>query len=681
TVSTADINGHGDGNANFTRTYTHGAGVTLTAPETFEGAQFIKWVVDGVDDLSQSIQLTMDQYHEATAAYTSVVALTVQSSPATGASVTVSPDDANGMGDGVTDFIRGYDEGATVTLTAPASLGGRSFVKWVVDGVVEPGQTVQVVMNGDRTAAAEYTVLPEDRKILVIDLDENGASAAAVQDAILANGYDVEYRTSVPAAVNPDLHPMTFVCLGICSDNHELTLGEGDVLKAYLDAGGSLYMEGGDAWAYDDPTSVHPYFGIEGIDDGYEDAGVISDAFSKGYTFTYAGPNDYMDRIGVAPGVTDALVIWDNQSPFYHNGVARSAGTYKTIGVAFEFGGIPWAMQSDVMKKYLDFGLFNALFVRSWPAAGAEVAVSPNDVNGDGDDASDFIRFFEEGETVTLTAPALHGGRDFIRWVVDGEEFFDLTIQVVMDGDRPARAEYSIIAEDIRILLIDLDGNDSSAPEARDAIEANGYNTVYTHSVPTEIHPELHPMVFVFLGVYDINYELLPGEGDLLKAYMDQGGSLYMEGGDTWWFDDPTSAHPYFGIEGDGDGYDDTLEVSGASGSFTEGVSFLYEGDNDYMDHMIISEGVTDAMIIWDNLDPFYHNGAARSTGSYKTIGVSFEFGGIPLALQNDVMKRYLDFGHYHMLSVQSSPDTGAPVTVDPSDINGAGGGEASFTR
>ncbi|MCP4694803.1 MAG: hypothetical protein GY859_42640, partial [Desulfobacterales bacterium] len=113
TVSTADINGHGDGNANFTRTYTHGAGVTLTAPATFEGAQFIKWVVNGVDDLSQSIQLTMDQYHEATAAYTSVVALTVQSSPATGASVTVSPDDANGMGDGVTDFIRGYDEGAT----------------------------------------------------------------------------------------------------------------------------------------------------------------------------------------------------------------------------------------------------------------------------------------------------------------------------------------------------------------------------------------------------------------------------------------------------------------------------------------------------------------------------------------------------------------------------------------
>ncbi len=684
TVSLDDVNGHGDGNANFIRTYTHGDSVTLTASAFLDGAGFIKWVVDGADNFNLAIQITMDQYHEAAAVYRTVHTLTMASSPAPGASITVSPDDANGLGDGVTDFVRGYEESEVVTLTAPASHGGRDFIRWLVDGTADPGRTIQVTMDGDHAAAAEYTVLPEDRRILLIDPSYNADSASAIWDAILANGYDVEHRTSIPDVVNPDLYMMVFVCLGVYGYNHELTIEEGDVLKAYLDNGGALYMEGGDTWAFDDPTSVHPYFGIEGIYDGDEDTGTVSGApgaFTAGLSFLYEGFNNFMDHIGVAAGVTDAQVIWTNQSPRYHNGVARGAGSYKTIGVSFNFVGIPAEQQNDVMKKYIDFGLYNSLSVRSHPAAGAFVTVSPDDVNGAGSDETDFTRIYQGGETATLTAPAFHGGRTFIRWLVDGVENPDPTIRIAMDGCHTAKAEYSIIDEDIKVLVIDLDGNASSALEARDAISANGFNTSYMTSLPGEIFTELHPMVFVFLGIYDINHILSNGEGDVLKAYLDEGGSLYMEGGDTWAYDDPTPVHFYFGIEGLDDGDADTLEVSGVSGSFTEGVSFLYEGDNDYMDLLAAAEGATDAVSIWTNQSPVYTNGVARSTGSYKTIGVSFEFGGVPLGLQNDVMKRYLDFGHYHALFVHSSPEEGIALVASPADAYGAGSGEADFTR
>jgi hypothetical protein len=359
-VSQTDINGSSSGNTYFTRTYSYGTGVTLTAPPTHDVYVFIKWIVDGVDVTANSIQLTMNQYHSVTCVYapTGDKTLTVQSSPETGVPITVSPPDKNGNANGNTDFTRLYALSTEVTLTAPAVFNTRDFVRWQVDGVDYTNPTIQVTMDDHHTAQAVYSTLPGEIKILVIDLDQNNTSAVHIQNAITANGYDTEYMNSIPQEISPQLYPLTFLCLGIYPYNHVLSGAEGEILKSYLDNGGMLYMESDDTWAFDPMTAVYPYFGIKPVLDGYGDTSDVTGiegTFTEGLNFTYGGENQYMDRIDVADGVTDAFIIWDNQSPYYHNGAARDTGSYKTIGVSFEFGGIPSQQHNNIMGKYLYF--------------------------------------------------------------------------------------------------------------------------------------------------------------------------------------------------------------------------------------------------------------------------------------------------------------------------------------
>ncbi|MCP4695057.1 MAG: hypothetical protein GY859_43925, partial [Desulfobacterales bacterium] len=447
-VSPADVNGAGDGNANFTRTYAHGANVTLTAAATFNNATFIKWVVDGVDYANRSILVAMDAYYEATAVYSTVYTLTVDSSPVSGVAVTAAPDDIYGAGNGSAGFTRVFGVDESVTLVAPATHGGREFVRWVVDGGTVYTRTLRTTMNQDHAARAEYTILPEDRRALIIDLDGNNNSAPEIAIAAEANGVETDLVTAMPESIDHELHPMTFVSLGVCWDNHILTSAEGDVLKAYLDNGGALYMEGGDTWEWDSPTSVHPYFGIDGLLDGGSDTVTVSGvsgAFTDGIVFTYQGDNLVMDHIDATDGAAGAFLIWDNASEFssYHNGVARDAGSFKTIGVSFEFGGIPSARRNEIMESYLDFGLRYTLTAQSTPAEGVPIALSPDDVKNAGDGATGFTRNFNEGTEVSLTAPATHEGRHFIQWLVDGEANGSQVIQVVMNENHEVEAVYS----------------------------------------------------------------------------------------------------------------------------------------------------------------------------------------------------------------------------------------------
>lgn len=88
--------------------------------------------------------------------------LTVTSlNPASGVSITVSPNDINGAGTGTTQFTRTYNHGTTVTLTAPATVNGASFKFWQRDGQDWSGlATTSLVMNGNHTMTAVYATAP-----------------------------------------------------------------------------------------------------------------------------------------------------------------------------------------------------------------------------------------------------------------------------------------------------------------------------------------------------------------------------------------------------------------------------------------------------------------------------------------------------------------------------------------
>jgi hypothetical protein len=150
-----------------------------------------------------------------------------------------------------------------------------------------------------------------------------------------------------------------FVCLGIFPSNHRLSAAEGQALAQFLDNGGRLYMEGGDTWAFDPATAVHPYFHIDGLTDGAGDAGPIAGAagtFTEGMYFNYTGGNSYIDHL--AP-IGSAFAIFLETTPQYINGVAYDGGGYRTVGTSFELGGLvdgsSPSTKDELLERIFDF--------------------------------------------------------------------------------------------------------------------------------------------------------------------------------------------------------------------------------------------------------------------------------------------------------------------------------------
>jgi len=182
------------------------------------------------------------------------------------------------------------------------------------------------------------------------------------------------------------------------------------------------------------------------------------------------------------------------------------------------------------------------------------------------------------------------------------------------------------------ILIWDM-GNSSSNSEAiLEAIsEATGRSAYISDDLfmfGDDLSAVGYDAIFVLLGIYSNNHVL--GEGAQVTAlvnFLENGGSLYMEGGDTWAYDTQTSLHAYFGIDGLDDGTDDLSTVSGIAGTFTEGMDFSYSGENAWIDHLS-PDGET-AFAILENLDAAYICGVANAAESYSTIGTSFQLGGL----------------------------------------------------
>lgn len=202
----------------------------------------------------------------------------------------------------------------------------------------------------------------------------------------------------------------------------------------------------------------------------------------------------------------------------------------------------------------------------------------------------------------------------------------------------------SVTIGQIPVLIIDLDLNHNSGPVIETSLSNIGIASDYVTSWPLVIGP--YQSVFVCLGSYPSNYVLTTGQGNALTNFMNNhSGKVYMEGADTWAFNQQTSAHAMFKIDGTSDGESDLSTINGANGTFTEGMSFSFLGDNSYIDHIVPMDT---AFVIFSNASPSYNTTVAYNGGSYKTIGSSFEFGGLVdgagTSVKDSVMNAYINF-------------------------------------
>jgi hypothetical protein len=188
--------------------------------------------------------------------------------------------------------------------------------------------------------------------VFIYEPDSTPLTGSVIAQFLDERGVPFEMSTGLPE--NCSLYRTIFVCLGIYATNHVLTAAEGQALAEFLDNGGRLYMEGGDTWAYDPTTAVHPYFHIDGLVDGTGDAGPIagvSGTFTEGMSFNYTGGNSYIDHL--AP-LGSAFTIFRETSPQYDNGIAYDGGSYRTVGTSFQLGGLVDSSSPSTKEELLE---------------------------------------------------------------------------------------------------------------------------------------------------------------------------------------------------------------------------------------------------------------------------------------------------------------------------------------
>lgn len=214
-------------------------------------------------------------------------------------------------------------------------------------------------------------------------------------------------------------------------------------------------------------------------------------------------------------------------------------------------------------------------------------------------------------------------------------------LELMADHDITGSGEFTTIVGQKPVLILDLSNSNSS-----DTMQACFANLQVGNDVATNWSDELgtYKSVFILLGIYPNNYALSNAEGELLKQYLENGGRVYMEGGDAWAFDPQTSGHEMFHIDGVADGSSDLGTIEGEDMGIMQGYNFEYDGNNNYIDHINPKSG---GNLIFRNISPSYGTGVSYEDETYKTIGTSFEFSGLannPNSTKDGAMAEILYF-------------------------------------
>lgn len=212
------------------------------------------------------------------------------------------------------------------------------------------------------------------------------------------------------------------------------------------------------------------------------------------------------------------------------------------------------------------------------------------------------------------------------------------------------------LVDPIPAFIFEPDGVPQSGAAFGQALDVMGIDHDMGASLPS--NPSLYSSIFACLGVFATNHILTSAEGQALADFLDLGGRLYMEGGDTWYYDSETPVHPYFMINGLSDGGSDAGPITGAVGTFTDGMLFQYSGGNSYMDRI---SPIAGAEVVFQNLTPPYMNGISYDGGTYRTIGTSFKFGGLvdgaALSTKDVLLENILEYFDLNHLIVLFADD------------------------
>ncbi len=201
-------------------------------------------------------------------------------------------------------------------------------------------------------------------------------------------------------------------------------------------------------------------------------------------------------------------------------------------------------------------------------------------------------------------------------------------ILIATDGSFVDTLEFSLIIGAYDYLIWNPDPTPTPGLKMDSILSSLGFSGDYDTTLPIS-DVDLYRAIFVCCGMYGNKHMIgsASAEASALVSYLNNGGRMYLEGGDVWYFDPEYGGYdfgPLFGINAVSDGGDNLGPVVGESDAFTNGMNFTYGGENVWVDH--INPTGTGFLIFHDG-DDAYNCGVANKAGMYRTVGTSFELG------------------------------------------------------
>jgi len=204
--------------------------------------------------------------------------------------------------------------------------------------------------------------------------------------------------------------------------------------------------------------------------------------------------------------------------------------------------------------------------------------------------------------------------------------------------------EFDIVIGKLPVFILDLDPDQFSGPIIQSVIDEfdveHGYDVVF----PSDLGQ--YKNLFVSLGRKWSNHTLTEYEGEKLADFLNDGGNLYMEGGETWSEDPLTMVHPMFNFDVAPTEWHECPSIQGIDGSFTDGMEFNYDSPVLIFNHCFLP--FEETVCLLKNSGNQYCYAAAFENDTYKTIGTNFDFGGLidgsPPSIKYILMGKVLQF-------------------------------------
>ena len=228
---------------------------------------------------------------------------------------------------------------------------------WTAIGVVEPPPTAQILVWDGKLGGQDY-------------------SGTFIANYLENAGFTVEHTEDFPNSLNS--FDAVFLSFGNNGDNNNTVFNDGMASDVgdYLESGGSLYLEGGDALGFDQfgNNNLLDLFGIESaIDGGTNPINNLegdNDALTASMNFTSSSQeqNDFIDEYTLGDGIKAFTEPQAGTVAVQHVG----ANGQKTFAFAYALGGLDDfespSTKDDLMDRLVDFLVSGTPILNATPA-------------------------------------------------------------------------------------------------------------------------------------------------------------------------------------------------------------------------------------------------------------------------------------------------------------------------